>query len=164
MHSPHDAARLALLYRTAHNNHHVDANSLLEDFECNRNEVSLAAMHASSTLLRLDWQILSVLDHPERIADMAEHLVGEDEPLRAEALMHASLDFIPRRDKAWSAPFAGSRWGRVAVAMRVLEDEGFTATRRDVEALAVAVYKAVTGKTFDDYLDEYEDTLYPGLR
>jgi len=33
---------------------------------------------------------------------------------------------------------------------------GLTATRDDVEDLAVAAYSALTGKTHSDYLDEYE--------
>jgi hypothetical protein len=35
--------------------------------------------------------------------------------------------------------------------------------RDDVEALAVAAYTAVTGRTLGDYLNEYPDTLSPDV-
>ena len=96
-----------------------------------------------------------MLDEPERVVAVAPGLLVCD-PLRSEALLHAIRPNHARpRD---GAPLR--RWRAIRRAIRELERQGLTANRDDVELTATAVYEAVTGKTYADYLDEYADTLY----
>ena len=41
-----------------------------------------------------------------------------------------------------------------------LLSRSWTMRTRDVEAVAVSVYTACTGKSYADYLDEYADLIY----
>jgi len=40
--------------------------------------------------------------------------------------------------------------------LQTMRDQGLTARRDDVEAVAVAAYTALSGTTHEDYLDQYE--------
>jgi hypothetical protein len=159
MYAPARVAALAVLYRACQLNHHRGPESVLEDLSSCSGEVSLATLEASRAFKRVDWEIVAVLDRPEHVLATARALLQQDDPLRAEAMMHALPPHGRRSRKQWAASFVGRRWHKVERAMRELEAEGVAASRDDVESVAVNVYRTLTGKSYEDYMDEYEDLL-----
>ncbi len=149
-------ALLALIYREHHNAHHYGPESLFEDFECCPGEVNLATIVGSELLDELDWLLIRAMEKGRDLNPTAAEL----DPVRAEALLHAWPSEGSPPDGAWTLPYGADRWTAVEAKMQRLRDEGVTASRDDVELVAVAVYKAVTGKNHAAYLDEYADTIF----
>lgn len=155
---PEKVAALALVYRACHLNQHSGPDSVLVDIECCPGEISLATL-AGSQLDEVDWRLIAVLETPKRLLAVAR-VVAQHDQLRAEALMHALPPGGRRSRRQWAAAFAGRRWRQVERAMRALRADGVTLSRDDVEGLALAAYTAGTGKTHNNYMDEYADLLF----
>lgn len=153
-----DVALLALLYREHYRARHTCPDDLFVDFECCRGEVSLATLVGSHVLQPLDWFVIRSMHRPESLSDLAARL----DPLRAEALLHVWPAEAPPPEGEWTLPFGADRWNAVVQAMEGFRAEGLTASRDDVELVASSVYGAVTGRTYDDYLNEYADTIFAG--
>jgi hypothetical protein len=151
-----DVALLALLYRAHYRARHTGPDSLLEDFESCPGEVSLATMTGSHTLREVDWFALRVMHDPKELNRIAAELDQQ----RAEALLHVWPVDAPPPDGVWTLPYGADRWDAVEAAMRRMQSAGFAASRDDVECIASSVYTAVTGKTYEDYLNEYADTIF----
>jgi hypothetical protein len=152
-------ALFALVYREAHKTRAQSSENLLEDVDVCSGEVSLATLLGSCYLTEEDWVLLNQLQGPDDFLPLARRIVHED-PFRAEVLLHACPPHGRRSNSGWAASLV-ARWDAVAAARVALRDEGLTATRDDLDELAVGAYKTVTGKTHADYLDEYEDILFP---
>jgi hypothetical protein len=160
MDSERRVALLSLLYRTCHVNRHSNAQSIEDDFGSCPGEVSLATLEASRSFTWKDWRIVALLDQPEHVLAAARTLATDGDPARAEALMHALPPHGRYSWKPWAEQYSGKRWRAVECAMRELEAEGITASRDDVESVAVYAYRALTGGTHEDYMDEYADSLF----
>jgi hypothetical protein len=85
---------------------------------------------------------------------------GEALPIRELTLLHAS-DIPSPPEAPWAAPFAVPRWDDVRHAMAVLVADGVTASMDAVEEVAVAAYQQLTGSSYEDYLGEFEEYLFP---
>ncbi len=161
MDRPERAAWLALLYRACEQNHHTGIASHLDDLGSYPGEISLATLEASRIFSDLDWQLVSLLiDRREHVIATAQLLLSEGDGLRAEALLQALGDPSPP-EAGWAACFGGERWESVRQAMAGLAQGGLTMSMDAVEELAVAAYKQLTGRSYEDYLDEYEAYLLP---
>ena len=155
MHAVEGIALLALIYREHHAAHHSGPEGLLDDFECCPGEVTLARMIGSDTLAELDWLLITAMAKGGDLNLLAAAL----DPVRAEALLHVWPAGSPPPDGLWALPFGADRWDAVEAAMQAMRSEGLTASRDEVEAVAVAAYSVLTGTTHEEYLDEYEDTI-----
>lgn len=151
-----EVALRALLYREHHRARHTCAEDLFTDFECCRGEVSMATLVGSHVLGSIDWLVIRSMYARSDLGAVAATL---DAP-RAEALLHAWPDDAPPPEGQWTLPFGADRWSAVEEAMQRLRAQGLTASRDDVELVAAAVYEAATGKTHDEYLTEYADTIF----
>ncbi len=122
-----EVALYALLLREAACNHHTSEQSLLDDFECCRDYVCFATMLAHEHFTELDWLMVDVLiNYPQEVLELAHTLYGEQEqPLEAEALMHACGPNGKRCRSQWFDPFR-ARWDQVRAAMRGYEGEGIS--------------------------------------
>jgi hypothetical protein len=161
MHRPERTAWLALLYRACERNQHIGVLSHLDDLDSCPGEISLATLEAAQVFSDLDWQLVSLLiDKPEHAVVIAELLLLEGDALRSEALLHAPGDPSPP-EEAWAARFAGSRWQEVRRAIATLVGDGLTASMEAVEELAMTAYRQLTGNSYEDYLDDYEEYLFP---
>src|SRR5665213_3675291 len=109
-----EVALYAVLLREATRNHHTSEQSLLDDFECCADEVCFATMLAHQHFTELDWQLVELLtDHPTEVIEAAHVLYAEHEqPLEAEALLHAVLPNGKKSAARWAAPFR-ERWSQV---------------------------------------------------
>lgn len=149
-------ALLALIYREHHNAHHSGPEGLL-DFESCPGEVNLATMLGSESLTGFDWLLIRAMQTGCDLNPLAAEL----DSTRAEALLHAwPPEACAPPDGAWTLPYGADRWQAVEAKMQRLRDEGLTASRDDVELVAVAVYEAVTDKNHAAYLDEYADSIF----
>ena len=155
-------ALLSLQYRACHLNRHSGPDGVLEDIECCPGEVSLATLAASDSFTWQDWRIVAILDQPEHLLQAAQALAADGDAIRAEALLHALPPCGLLSCERWASPFRGGRWRKVERAMRAISAEGITASRDDIESVAVSAYRALTGNTHEDYMDEYADTLFAG--
>jgi hypothetical protein len=132
---------------------------LLEWIECNPGEVSQATLAGSTYLNADDWSVLRQLRERAAFLRTARKIATAD-PFRAEVLLHACPPHGMRSQRRWATDLV-RRWDAIERAMAALREEGFTTTRDDVEEIAVDVYKHVTGKSHSDYLDEYEEHMFP---
>jgi hypothetical protein len=158
----HETARVALyalVYREAYKNRCWSSEGLLELVEIAPGDVSLATLLGSQYLSKDDWNVLHQLDEPSDFMRVARQIVRDD-PFRAEVLLHACPPRGRRSERPWAAALV-KRWDAVVDARWALWDEGLTATRDDVEELAVAAYSALTGKAHEEYLDEFEEQMFP---
>jgi hypothetical protein len=151
-------ALYALAYREAYKHHCWAGEHLIELYDCAPGDVSLATLLGSQLLNRQDSELLCQLDEADDFMRLARKIVRRD-PFRAEVLLHACPPHGRRSRRPWAAALV-ARWDDVRRARLALRDEGLTATRDDVEELAVAAYSALTGKTHSDYLDECEDQMF----
>jgi hypothetical protein len=151
MHAVEEVALLALMYYEHCKAHHSGPEGLLDDFECSPGEVNLATMIGSETLGELDWLLIEAMNEGGDLNPLASCL----DSTRAEALLHAWPSEVAPPDEVWAMRFRGDGWDAVETAMQALRDEGLTARRDEVEAMAVAAYTALTGNTHEDYLDHY---------
>lgn len=150
MHQLRDVALLALLYREAYLNRWDSLDSIATDQDVCPGELSWLSILAADRLTGPDWAILATLNEPGDFLRLARLL----DPLRAEALMHAVPPNGRCSRKAWAEPYA-ARWGQVRARMRLLEGEGYTAKRDDLESLAATAWMATTGDTFEQYADRW---------
>lgn len=155
MHAAEEVALLTLIYREHHAAHHSGPGGLLDDFECCPGDVNLATMIGSDTLADLDWLLIRAMNKGGNLNAIAADL----DALWAEALLHAWPGDSPPPD-VWALPFGADRWDAVEAAMQAMGSEGLTASRDEVEAVAVAAYTVLTDATHEEYLDEYEDTIF----
>lgn len=159
MHRPDQVAWLALMYRSCERAHHTAFLSHLDDLDSFPGEISLATLEAARVFTDADWALVgNLIDHPENVLATSAELTLRDDSLRAEALLHA-VDQETRN--AWAGFYRGSRWREVEHAMQQLETAGLAANRDDVEEVAVAAYKMLTGRTHEEYMDEFAVFLFP---
>jgi len=147
MHDLRDSALLALIYRHAYCNRWESIDSITADQEVCPGELSWLSMLAARLPAR-DWEILSAVNEPPDFARLAQRL----DALRAEALLHAAPPDGTYPTGWWGEPYR-ARWGQVRSRMRLFEQEGYTATRDDLESLAARAWMAATGDTFERYAD-----------
>jgi hypothetical protein len=152
-------ALYALVYREVYKARHRCMDDVLDDIETCPSEVSLALLIGSQYLEDADWAVLHQLQKESDFVQVARQIARED-PFGAEVLLHACPPNGRRSKRAWAAKLV-ERWDSVAAARRALRDEGLTASRADIEAVAVAAYEAATGKTHEEYLNEYDDQMFP---
>jgi hypothetical protein len=154
---PEHIAVLALMYRTCDRQHHTAKICHLEDIEADPGEVSMATLQAGQQFGDLDWLIVEVLiEHPSRAADLAELLSHAGHRTRAEAVLHATTSYV---GSDWAKPYIHKRWWKVEREVKRLIYEGFTASRDEVEEVAIAAFKQITGRSYEDYMDEFEPEL-----
>jgi hypothetical protein len=115
-------ALYAILLREAGNEHHLNREAHLDDIECCRSELSMATLAAGAQFTELDWELAALLYEGEkaRIFETARLLIANDEPVTAEALLHAH----DKRPRAQWAQDIARRWDRVRSAIAPFEDEG----------------------------------------
>jgi hypothetical protein len=152
-------ALYALVYREVYKACHTCTEDVLDDIEVCPSEVSLALLIGSQYLDDDDWRVLNQLQEASDFLQVARQIARND-PFRAEVLMHACPPKGRRSERPWAAELV-ERWDAVAKARWALRDEGLTMTRGDVEAFAVSAYEALSGKSHAEYLDEYEEQMYP---
>jgi hypothetical protein len=150
MHEVREVALLALLYRENYLARRTGLDSITEDAEVCPGELSWLSMIGAEALTEYDWAIIRGLDGPSDFLRLARIV----DPLRAEALMHA----VPPNGRCSRRPWAEpcrERWGYVRSRIRLFEQEGYTATRDDLESLAAQAWMAATGDTFEQYADAW---------
>jgi hypothetical protein len=150
MHEVREVALLALLYRENYLAGRTELDSIATDQEVCPGELSWLTMIGSYTLTPSDWAILGDLDERSDFLRLARIV----DPLRAEALMHAAPPNGRCSRKPWADPYR-ARWGPVRARMRLFEQEGYTATRDELDSLAAHAWIAATGDTFAQYADAW---------
>jgi hypothetical protein len=111
-----DVTLLELVYREHHNERHTGLMSVLDDLASFPGEISFATLMGSAALTELDWELVADLERPGHLLAIA-WAVNEDDPRRAEALLHALPPNGVRSYDAWAAEF-NARWSDVRAAMR----------------------------------------------
>lgn len=157
MNAVEQVALLALVLREVSNARHTGPEGLLEDFEACRGEVNLATLISAELLTETDWFVVQAMDTGANLNPLAEDL----DAVRAEALLHAWPSEAPPPEGEWTLPYGADRWAAVEEAMQQFRGEGLTASRDRVEQIAVAAYRAATGVSYEEYLDEYEHLILP---
>jgi len=157
MRAVEEVALYAILLRETARNHHTGPNSLFDDLTEVRGEVNFALMLAHTNFTELDWELSEVLElHPTRVREIARALHAEHEqPLEAEALLHACGPRGQRTNAKWAEPFR-PRWREVRAAIRAFEQEGIAVRFGDLDDLADHIYMAESGAT----REELEETFY----
>jgi hypothetical protein len=151
MRSPRDVALLALLFREAHRNRWESIDSIAADQDVCPGELSWFSMLAAHQFTAWDWSIIRRLSEP---ADFVRIAKQSTDPLRAEALLHAAGPNGRRSRREWAAEYVEEqRWNRVRVFMSAFEQEGITATRDDLDALASLAWQTATGEMYERYAD-----------
>jgi hypothetical protein len=159
VHKVEEVALYAILLREAARNHHTSSQSLLDDFESCRDQVCFATMLAHQHFTDLDWQLVELLiDNPGEVFEAAHVLYGEwEQPLEAEALLHACGRNGKKSRAAWFAPFR-ERWDQIRASIRAYEREGVVLTLADLDAIAWDTFKANTkarNVTYDEYYEVF---------
>lgn len=145
-------ALLALVFQTVGRHPDPDPLGCLEDVEVAPGELSLLYLTSTTHLSELDWALLRIRAwRPQALPEIAEVLAIAD-PLRAEALLHA---WPPEAPPPPREAFE-ERWQKVETAMQDLRDDGLTASRTDVNAIAFSAYAEASGKTLDEVFDEFD--------
>ena len=153
MDAPKNVARLALMLRVAYTERHRGPAGVEDDIESEPGRISLAVLEAGRSFNETDWKLADLSAQPAVVLRVARTLVEFSDETRAEALLHCHQW---RSRRPWCAPFSEHRrWAAVEKAIRKLEGEGFTASRDDVEVTAVRAYRELTGKSHEQYLDEF---------
>jgi hypothetical protein len=136
-----EVARIAVLALTYHelgrywsiDGRPMNADEIALDVfraDSDRDDASLLALIGSKGMTEMDWSIIHALDRPDILWPFFKDLAKED-PLRAEAVLHA-LDHGVRRRQSWEgvtvpaglALRAGQRWERVVEAMSAFLELG----------------------------------------
>lgn len=149
-------ALLALAYRDCVRAGYRNPDEVLDDFGTCSGELTLAVLHCTHNFTEADWQILDRLSHRNGDAREPYLLVVRslvaDEPLRAEALLHARGHPSGR---GWARDIV-RRWGPVQVAMDALAQEGMAVPFGELELIAGRVFAAVTGGNPLDWDEQFE--------
>jgi hypothetical protein len=145
-----EVALLALLYRENYIARRTGLDSIGQDQEVCPGELSWLTMIGADALTEYDWAIINDLDQPSDFSRLARIV----DPLRAEALLHAVPPNGRCSRKPWAEPYR-ARWGQVRSRMRLFEQEGYTATRDDLDSLAARAWMAATGDTFEQYANAW---------
>ena len=157
MRSIEEVGLYAILLREAARNHHTSQQSLLDDFECCRDDVCFATMLAHQHFTELDWQLVDLLINYQatEVLEAAHVLYGEHEqPLEAEALLHAFGPNGKKSRAAWFDLFR-DRWVYVRASMCAYESEGVVLTLLDLDAIAKDTFMARTDITEAEYWEEF---------
>jgi hypothetical protein len=121
-------------------------DSIYAEFADGGDQVSLVALYGTSALTDLDWFLLRALDAGP-VETLAEDLADVD-LLRSEALLHASPETVSPRSFDELV-----RWREVEEKMQEFREMGLTATREDVELIAVSA----SGLSIDEYIRRHEE-------
>jgi hypothetical protein len=155
MHGVEEVAVYAIMLREAGRNHHTGPDSLLDDVDSCRGELSLATLMASDKFTELDWSIAEMLYHrPEQALDIAQRLYESDDPLAAEALLHAVPPNGKRTRACWDESFR-ERWAQVRASMAAFEREGLAIKFDDVDAIVDDAYRSATGASQEEVIDNF---------
>jgi hypothetical protein len=127
-----------------------------DDFASYRGEVSFATLLTHQSFTDLDWDIVEMLiDHPNRALRVAQNLFEYEEPLVAEALLHARTRRGTEPKPEWTEPFQGRCRREIRRAIRVFECEGIATKFEDVERMADDAYCAGTGTLREELLERF---------
>lgn len=156
MHSVPRVALLALLLREAANNHHTAPESLTDDMASYPGFLSLATLAAGHALGETEYALAELLYNAPgwSVVKLAADLHEADEPLHAEALLHA-YDTKGKRTRAeWAEPYM-NRWWRVRETIANYEAHGITTTLGDVEIDAHCAYKEAMSIDDDELYEQF---------
>jgi CO/xanthine dehydrogenase Mo-binding subunit len=103
-------------------------------------DMSLLTKIATDAAEAVDWDIVEAIGVPDVlpavVADLLEH-----DPLRGEALLHAWPDDAPQPAGVCPEQYSGERWHAVEAEMERLRAEGLTASRAQVELVALSAWE-----------------------
>jgi hypothetical protein len=145
-----DVALLALIYREQYLARRSGLDSIADDLDTCPGEVSWLTMLAVDRLTSYDWSLVGAIAGPEDFLPLA----CRADPPRAEALMHAVPPNGRCSQRPWAEPYR-VRWGDVRSRMRVFEQEGYSASRDDLDSLAAQAWMTATGDTFEQFADAW---------
>ena len=151
-------ALYAILLREAGNNHHTGPDSVFDESCSCPGEISFASLLALQSFTDLDWNITEMLaDHPERSLRVAKNFYEYEEPLVAEALLHARTRQGREPKAKWTEPFQGNRWREVRRAIHSFEREGIATNFDEINRVADDAYCAGTGASREELLAKFYD-------
>jgi hypothetical protein len=160
MHGVEEVALFAIMLREAARNRHTSPESVGDDMETCRGEISLATLSASENFTSLDWHLAEMLyDNDERAVEVAALLYELEDSVAAEALLHAAGPNGKRTRAHW-ADEINARWRQVRESIAAFEHEGVATTFGDLDNLADHAYCLATGASHDEVLDDFYEPMW----
>jgi len=161
LHEADEVALYAIMLREAARNRHTCPDSLLDDLSSScPGEVSLATLLAHRSFTDLDWDLAEMLcDHPERTLKVAQNLFEYEEPLVAEALLHARGPRCTQPSAQWAESFRG-RWRNIRGAIGAFEREGIATKFEDADRMVDDIWRAATSASHEELLEKFYDPIW----
>lgn len=150
-------AMLALLLHEAARNRHLNAEAHLDDLVCVPGCISLATLAAGTYFGEAEWVLSELLyEQPpgSTIVSLAADLYEADEPLLAEAFLHAAGKHGQPTRAEWAQPYM-QRWRRVRKTIAGYRGNGVAISMGDVTLDAHEAYKTQQGIDTDELLERY---------